>query len=206
MALRTTDISLPKKALARTLLPLVLSLLVAATTPLETEAGRLARENVEAGPGSEDTEYRVKAVFLYKIAHWITWPKGNEPKKEIVIAVVGKDPFGKNLDLIEKLKPIRKCKVKVKRFTDVSRIGDCQIIFLSAKLSHADEKRALDKAKSKGIVTVSEGSGFADRGGMINLLIIKNKVGFEANPGAAKRAKIAISSQLLKLAHRIVRS
>ncbi|MCA8964857.1 MAG: YfiR family protein, partial [Planctomycetes bacterium] len=48
-----------------------------------------------AGLGGEP-EYRVKGVFLYRMAHFLQWPESNLPPKAktIVIGVVGKDPFG----------------------------------------------------------------------------------------------------------------
>ncbi len=156
---------------------------------------------------TSDSEYRVKALFLYKMAHWIEWPKSNLPEsaKEIVIGVVGKDPFGKELDLIEKLKPIKKRKVTTRRFESVGQVKDCQIIFLSDSIGEADRTTLIESARKKGIVTVSERKGFCAQGGMFSLIIVKNKLTFTANPSAAKKADIKVSSQLLKLAHRIVK-
>lgn len=156
---------------------------------------------------SRDPEYRVKALFLYKSTHWIDWPESNLPEsaKEIVIGVVGDDPFGDELDIVEKLKPVKGRKVRVTRLASIDKARDCQILFISDSLSSDDEKRALGLARDHGFVTVSERDRFADRGGMIHLVIVKNKLGFVANPGAAKKAEIKISSQLLKLAQRIVK-
>jgi hypothetical protein len=50
------------------------------------------------------------------------------------------------------------------------------------------------------ILTVSEIEGFAQRGGIINFIIVEKKIRFEINPDAAKQVGIHISSQLLQLA------
>jgi hypothetical protein len=50
------------------------------------------------------------------------------------------------------------------------------------------------------ILTVGEKKGFASRGGMINFIVVENKVRFEINPHAVETAALKISSQLLKLA------
>ena len=54
--------------------------------------------------------------------------------------------------------------------------------------------------KGHSVLTVGEQEGFAVRGGIVNLTKEKNKVRFEINLDAAKRAGLKMSSQLLKLA------
>ena len=48
-------------------------------------------------------------------------------------------------------------------------------------------------------LTVGETDGFATRGGVMNFVIVKNKVRFEINMQAADRAGLKISSQLLRV-------
>jgi hypothetical protein len=52
------------------------------------------------------------------------------------------------------------------------------------------------------ILTVSEGEtdDFIKAGGMINLVIVDNKIRFQINDNAAKKAGLTISSKLLSLA------
>ena len=67
----------------------------------------------EQGP----TEYQVKAAFLYNFAKFIDWPSEAFPDSSntFTIGVVGKDPFGIDLDDIAASKTIKgKCK-KIKR-------------------------------------------------------------------------------------------
>jgi hypothetical protein len=51
---------------------------------------------------------------------------------------------------------------------------------------------------------VGDGDGFAARGGMINFLLEEQKVRFEINTAASQVAGVRISSQLLKLATRLL--
>jgi hypothetical protein len=55
------------------------------------------------------------------------------------------------------------------------------------------------------VLTVGDMNGFLESGGVINLIMENNKVHFEINISAAKRAGIAIRSQLLKLAKRVIK-
>ena len=50
------------------------------------------------------------------------------------------------------------------------------------------------------VLTVSDMEGFAQQGGVINLVIRNQRLGFEINEDAAQRANLKISSKLLKLA------
>ncbi len=54
------------------------------------------------------------------------------------------------------------------------------------------------------ILTVGEMDRFGEQGGIINFFSEGNKVRFEINVGAAEKARLKISSQLLSLA-RIIR-
>ncbi len=57
----------------------------------------------------------------------------------------------------------------------------------------------LSKIKGLPILTVAESSNFCQSGGIVNFILVKNKVRFEINVDAAKRTGMKISSKLLKL-------
>ena len=151
-------------------------------------------------------EYRVKALFLYRVAHWVTWPESNLPAKSktISIGVVGSDPFGKELDLLRKLKPIRKRKIAVARFKRVEDLKGVQILFISSSLPDKAKKAAIAWCLKTSTVAVSESRGLVDRGCMIDLLIDKGKFKFEVNATQIKAAKLSLSSRILKMAARVI--
>jgi hypothetical protein len=49
------------------------------------------------------------------------------------------------------------------------------------------------------VLTVGDTEGFAERGGIINLVKDGNRLSFEINPEAAQRAGLVMSSKLLFL-------
>ncbi len=57
--------------------------------------------------------------------------------------------------------------------------------------------RSLDKA---GVLTVSDIPQFSQRGGMIQFVVVGNKVRFEVNLTSAQDAGLTLSSDLLKVA------
>jgi hypothetical protein len=53
-------------------------------------------------------------------------------------------------------------------------------------------------------LTVGDGDGFIDAGGMIGFVIVDETVRFEINAAAARAARLQLSSRLLALAIRLV--
>jgi hypothetical protein len=75
-------------------------------------------------------------------------------------------------------------------------------------LSHAADKwlaAVIETLLGLPVLTVTdEAKDFEKTGGIINLITVDNKVRFEINQDAARRAGLRISSPLLKLAVRIL--
>lgn len=153
---------------------------------------------------SEFTEYQVKAAFLYNFPKFVDWPAQsfNDVSKTFIYGVLGKDPFGKFLDALEE-KEVQGRKIVVKRYRNVNEIDQCQVLFIS----YTDEKQVrkiTDSLKERGILTVGDGIHFADWGGMVGLFTEQNKIRFNINLSATKKAGLQISSKLLKLAENVI--
>ena len=73
------------------------------------------------------------------------------------------------------------------------------MLFISASRT-AQLKTILETLGTSGILTVSDMTGFTRRGGMIQFILDGDRVRFEINLAATKRAGLNLSSQLLKLA------
>ena len=149
-------------------------------------------------------EYEVKAVFLYNFAKFVEWSPGalGSPDEPLIIAVIGKDPFGRALDLI-KDKTVGGRTILIRRFAGIEDLGKCHILFIAS--SDREEVSHIVRAtKNLSILTVGELKGMGATGVVINFIIENSKVRFEINPDAANRAGLKISSHLLKLA-RIIR-
>jgi hypothetical protein len=64
----------------------------------------------------------------------------------------------------------------------------------------------LGALNERSVLTVSDLDDFAERGGMIQLVLDEDRVRFEVNLTAATRASLALSSELLKVARAIRRN
>jgi hypothetical protein len=143
-------------------------------------------------------EYQVKAAFLLNFANYVTWPDSTLERGSFTIGILGEDPFGSALDAIRG-KTVKGKMVVIRKYDDPEEALAADILFISAS-----EQRALPRIvkilRDRPVLTVGDQSGFGSSGVMINLLLLRKRVGFEINLTAAKRAGIEISSQLLKLA------
>lgn len=150
-----------------------------------------------------NSEYQVKAAFLYNFMKFIEWPSdGLNSATTFTLGVLGKDPFG---DAIEEVrgKSAKGRRIAVQHLHGPEEARECDLLFVCAsekgRLPHI-----LKTVQNWRVLTVADQEGFCQAGGMINLVSVKNRVGFEINVGAATRARLRVSSQLLKLAKQVL--
>ena len=147
------------------------------------------------------SEYQIKAAFLYNFGRFIDWPPeafadGSSP---FIFGILGENPFGKTLDQAFNGKTLNGHPVVVQVIHSLTEASHCHILFISSsEKSHLE--KIIQSLHAASILTVSETSHFIDAGGMINFVTVDNKVRFQINNGAAKTARLKISSKLLGLA------
>ncbi|MGB7434607.1 MAG: YfiR family protein [Candidatus Acidiferrum sp.] len=162
-------------------------------------AGLAAAAPVEAQQQSKPEEYQVKAVYLFNLGRFVQWPAAADKGEVFPICVLGRDPFGAKLDATLAGETIDGRKLVAKRISNAREAADCRILFISSSESDhiRDTMAALDKFS---VLTVSDMPDFTGRGGMIQFLLLENKVRFEVNLAAAQKVGLVLSSQLLKVA------
>jgi hypothetical protein len=151
-------------------------------------------------------EYQVKAAFLYNFTKFTDWPPRAFPSANapMVIGIVGEDPFGQTLDEVVRGEMVGGRPLVVKRLRADDDLRTCHILFIS----RSEKERLpalLSQLKGSPVLSVSEIKGFAEQGGMVNLLLANKTVKMEINQSAAEQAGLQISAKLLKLA-RLVNS
>ncbi len=145
-------------------------------------------------------EYQVKAAMVYNVTKYVEWPSetANAAAAQLNLCLVGKGALGTAMEPLQGLDAKGK-KILVRKLARPDDLSACQVLVLGEM-----EKRqllgALEAAAEKEILTVSDLPRFAANGGIVGLVAEGGRVRFEINLTAAKRAKIKISSQLLKLA------
>jgi hypothetical protein len=145
-------------------------------------------------------EYELKAGVLYHIIEYVEWPndsRSNSPPV-IQIGLLGQIPFAEALEVLDG-KTIQGRKVGVKRLAAVQEATNCQVVFIGAS-EKPKIPEIIGELKHQPVLTVSEVEGFAERGGMVNLINGPNRIVMEINREVASQARLGISSHLLKLA------
>jgi hypothetical protein len=145
-------------------------------------------------------EYELKAGVLYHIIEYVQWPKmaqTNQPAT-IEIGLLGQIPFANALEVLNG-KTLQGRKLVVKKLVDLQDVAKCQVVFIGAS-EKPRMPRIIEEVKNQPVLTVSEVEGFAEQGGIVNLLAGQNRIVMEINRATAGESKLSISSQLLKLA------
>jgi hypothetical protein len=157
----------------------------------------------QASPRSPD--YVIKAAYLYNFALFVEWPPDAfvSPDAPLVIGIVGSDPFGWALQRIVDGKRINNHRIGIERVQSVQDARRCHILFVGA-----DETARLAEFAARlggaSVLIVGEADDVIKEGGAVSFTVQDNKVAYDINLHAARRARLTISSKLLNLA-RIVR-
>ncbi len=152
---------------------------------------------------SASTENLVKAAFLYNFAKFVDWPDESFDGDEVpfTLCLLGEDPISPALKSIAG-KTVRGRTLSVKNLDELSEAATCHVVFVSQSEQHRLAE-LVPYFQERHILTVSDMLDFARLGGVIGLVKVSNKIRFEVNLGAARRAGLTISSNLLRLAREV---
>jgi hypothetical protein len=166
-------------------------------------ACQLAAVHIRA---EKPSEFEVKAVYLFQFGKFVQWPKEPRSSAEVfTLCILGKDPFGDILDDVLAGETLDGKPPAIRRIREVRAAEDCRMLFVSASEAERLDD-ILENLEGKGILTVSDMDDFSKRGGMIQLVLDQGRVRFEVNLAAATKARLELSSELLKVARAVKKS
>ena len=169
--------------------------------------------------GPKTSEYRMKAAYIYNFIQFVQWPEAkktdgeHEEIKKIRVGVTDKDLLTEFGAVIGNKEISRNDVVYriVVEYVDVGQLQDrkdhleLDVLFIKSSTRY-DAKKLPGATTENSILTFGETSEFLEAGGIVRFVIVKNKLKFEINVGAAERSGINIRSQLLKLAKKVVQN
>jgi hypothetical protein len=144
------------------------------------------------------TEFEVKSAYLLTFGRFIQWPAQRDGAG-FDICILGADPFGATLDATIAGATLRGRKVSARRPSSAPAATACDVLFISA----SEEPRLpaiLEQLQRSAVLTVSDITQFAERGGMIQFVTVGKRVRFEINLSPARNAGLALGSELLRVA------
>jgi hypothetical protein len=157
-----------------------------------------------AGPAlaADRSEHEVMAAYLYNFAKFVQWPPPSS-EQPVDICVLGVSPFGGELDRALDGKQVNGRPLSARLARNLDEASRCEIVFIaSSERGRLDE--VLAHFSGRPVLTVSDISTFAERGGMIGLRMDNKRVRFDVNMQAARGADLKLSSQLLKVAKQVI--
>lgn len=149
---------------------------------------------------ADQIEYKVKAAYLYQFTKFTEWP-GKEflnINTPIRICVLGINPFGQLLDNLNS-KTSQDRHLEIEYLSSTNNLSQCHVIFISQSEEH-NLKQILTLTKNSPVLTVSDMNDFAERGGIIGLVIAQGNIRLEINYDASSTAGVKLSSKLLEIA------
>jgi hypothetical protein len=164
---------------------------------------------VQAARASQaNLEYEVKAAFLYNFAKFVEWPDNAFAVADapIVFCIVGTNPFDGGLERVISDRTAHGRRILVRENADPTPEA-CNLVFVpgAEDARVARVVQTAQAAQGAPVLTVGESQAFNDAGGMIRLVVEEGGVRFDINAAIAERAGLKFSSQLLKLARKVVR-
>jgi preprotein translocase subunit Sec61beta len=150
--------------------------------------------------GQEAAEYQVKAVLLYNLTRFTTWPAERfQGHGEFRLCVYGEDRFQGSLDLAVRGESVNGLPVRLHYPGGVDDIAGCHLLFVGAGETRP-EYEVLAAVAAAPILTVGESEGFIFNGGMVRFYTQGSKIRFAINPDAVTAAGLKVSANLLYIA------
>jgi hypothetical protein len=149
------------------------------------------------------TEYQVKAAYLFNFGKFVTWPQARQGSGTFSVCVLGQDPFGGALEATVRDETIDGLPLTAQHITRPEAAANCRIVFVSSS-DRSHLATILDVLNHFPVLTVSDMPEFCSHGGMIEFVLEGDRIRFAVNLVAAERARLKMSSDLLKVASRVI--
>lgn len=154
-----------------------------------------------AGPAvAQPTEEAVKAAFIPKFARYVQWPAGARPagREPYQLCVLGRDPFGPQLDRSAANESIDGRGVAVRRLASPNQAAGCHLAYVQGGDAQ-ETARLLQALSGRPILTITDSRAGPARG-IVHFTVAAGRVRFFIDQAAAAQRGLTISSRLLALA------
>lgn len=139
------------------------------------------------------------AAMIYRLANFVEWNDGATSAGPLRVAVVGARDVAEELQKLSQTRKLAGRAFEVQQVDGLDRDSDFDLCFVGAEMEESVD--ALLAERKPNLLTISNATGFARRGGMIQLITVGGRtVKFEVNRAASVQAGLRISSLLLELA------
>jgi len=162
--------------------------------------GCLLAVGTYAMPPLAVSEYELKAAYLYNFALFTTWPqeKMADGNPNMIFCVVAQDAQSASISNLQS-KKIRDRSILVRQISLPEEGRGCHVLFFDANAMEAVPK-LLEAVRDTGTLTVTDMPDMMRKDAVISMVIENGRLAFDVNLFNARRARLILSSKLLKLA------
>jgi hypothetical protein len=145
-------------------------------------------------------ESAIKAAYIYNFGKFTDWPaEAWGATGRLRLCLAGPDnELARAIEALQGKTPVQGRTVEVASLSRPSEAGACHVLVLTSRDRVAQDW--IGASSGAPVLTVGDTQGFSAAGGMVGLFVDGEKVRFEINLEAAQRARLKLSSQLLRLA------
>jgi hypothetical protein len=149
---------------------------------------------------AEFPEYEIKAEFIERFTRFIEWPPAAfpPPDRPFVVCNIGSSPIEGYLRSLVTTRKIKNRPAELRLLSRPDDIDGCHIVVI-ARSERGELGRILGRTAHRPILTVGDGSGFAEQGVLISFTSETSHVRFDINADAAKASGLQFSAQLLRV-------
>jgi hypothetical protein len=145
-------------------------------------------------------EADLKAAFLLNFARFAVWPVEVLPAGgPLTFCVLGDWFVARSLEAAAQGKTIDGHSLIVTRIKDDVALRSCQILY-AGRVDKARALEVLRAVEGVAVLTVSDLDTFTEVGGAATFFIDEDQMRFSVNMVAARRSRVQLSAQLLRLA------
>ena len=159
---------------------------------------------VQVAAGEEKFSARaVKAAFVVNLVKFVEWPvyANDTATNQLTLGVLGSAKEVEAFENAVRQSVAQPRPIVVRKLAGPAEAKRCDVVFVAAEL---DPGAVLDSLASAPVLTISDRAGFVEQGGIIELVTVGQNLRFDVNLQAAQKAGLKISSQLLRLARRVL--
>ncbi|MBB6155475.1 hypothetical protein HDC30_002698 [Pseudomonas sp. JAI115] len=142
-------------------------------------------------------ERAMKAAYLYNFALFAEWP--SLPDVNFRLCVLGITQLDDELAHLQGKRVQNGLPIDIRRVLSGDSLMGCQVLYIDEQNRRALGS-LLGQLAATPVLTITDATGFADQGVMIEMRRQGQRIVFDVNLFAARQAHLGFSSRLLKLA------
>lgn len=146
---------------------------------------------------AQEDERAVRAAFVFNLTKYVSWPQGHQD--HLGLCVSGGGAMGPVLKQVLEGKVTDGRRINVLLRPTEIELRDCDMLYVEES-SASRIRAALDRIRSKAVLTVGDTDQFTRSGGMVALVRSGDQIEIHVNLDSVHSQRLQMSSRLLNLA------